>query len=445
MSKTFDLNDQNYEFKKYQLVCCFSNISGFFFLSSSNWAKSLGIIFSSISNARSRLRSSVGRSASLYGNFKIFVGFSGIGVLPSIKQSLFFWLPRFNILDPLHKLFLGKRLGMFHSLLKFFFAHRKWGGNGLLLGVRHIRGIAKITYKFKSCFKTTKTHFQGIDTRGGGDEQKGGCDGVNRLFLFIRKRLHFAHCFLTGNFWSFLFSYLNGIRIAPFKRIKDMLFHAPWIYFSSFWRRIASFINRSPSSLEMGLAMLNNDFHTLSLSSVVFAWAKGLRSFALLFIGQIYKNPPIRYNRNVLFRLHRLLSPEGFLFLDFQYWKQSAEFAFWNYSHKQWYSNLSGGSHPLGITDAWDFPTRTRFQIGLFHPGNHLLFDLNLKNLYPLPTCFNHNEKPEENQSLRGNPRSKKNPQTTYNIYFQFPSISFANTISKIQLTLQMVNYEINP
>ena len=51
--------------------------------------------------------------------------------------------------------------------------------------------------------------------------------------------------------------------------------------------RIASWSNRSPSSFDTGLAMLLSDFHTLSLSSKVLAWAKGLRSFAFLSIFQI--------------------------------------------------------------------------------------------------------------------------------------------------------------
>jgi len=88
-------------------------------------------------------------------------------------------------------------------------------------------------------------------SRGGGNEQKRSWDDFNKLFLFIRKRLHLAHRLFARNFWSFLLSSFrpNSVRVTTFKRIKDRFGHAQLIYlFSCICRRIASFISLSAST-----------------------------------------------------------------------------------------------------------------------------------------------------------------------------------------------------
>lgn len=215
------------------------------------------------------------------------------------------------------------------------------------------------------------------------------------LISFIRSK----NCFWVRGFDSFIrfsssFSLMgNGDRQEGVKKGSYLL--------SADCIRIASFTSRSPSSFEIGFAILLSDFHTFSLSSWVLAWAKGLRFFALWSILQIYSISLTRHNRNVLFRPHWLLSPGGFCVLDFQYSKQSAGFFFWNYNHKQWYSSLSKDSLAVGITCAWGYPEQMIFQTGLSHPDSHLFCGSNLKNLCPLFSCFYNNEKPEENQFPR--------------------------------------------
>ncbi len=165
--------------------------------------------------------------------------------------------------------------------------------------------------------------------------------------------------------------------------------------------RMASFINRSPSFFETGLATAFSDFHTCSLSSLVLACAKGLRFFAFLSIPQIYCNSITRHNRNVLFPLHQRLSPEEFCVLDFQYLKQSVRSFFWNYIRKQWYKNLSEDSLPAWKACAWDCPIQKVFQIELSCPDSHHSFHLTLKNLYPYLPGFYINKGPEELFFLR--------------------------------------------